>query len=108
MYDLTEIRLARALGRAIEEEIKKQILVSGKVEIESQVDAGTTVRVRLPLLPFFDIPVAAENTGGPRGAGSRARERGVRLRARGGGAGCGIVELELQVSANRSSDLQSM
>ena len=45
--------------------------VSGKVEIESQVDAGTTVRVRLPLLPFFDIPVAAENTGGPRGAGQR-------------------------------------
>ncbi len=45
--------------------------VSGKVEIESQVDAGTTVRVRLPLLPFFDVPVAAENTGGPRGAGQR-------------------------------------
>ena len=45
--------------------------VGGSVEIESRVDVGTTVRVRIPFLQFFAAPTGVESLMGPRGAGQR-------------------------------------
>jgi two-component system cell cycle sensor histidine kinase/response regulator CckA len=45
--------------------------VGGSVEIESTVEVGTTVRVRLPYLQLFTPPSVAASQLGPRGDGQR-------------------------------------
>ena len=45
--------------------------VGGSVDIESRLDVGTTVRVRIPFLQFFAAPTGVESLTGPRGTGQR-------------------------------------